>query len=89
MDIAAAREESPRSPGTPDLLFSPDIEAEIENWRVTGIPPFPELAQCSRHDWYRLSRVDLRLIHHIAGLSIDLQRRGFSNSTVWAQRMLW
>jgi hypothetical protein len=72
-----------------DLLFSPDIEAEIEKWRLSGIPPFPELAQCPQQDWYRFSRVDLRLIHHIAGLSIDLHRRGFSNSTIWAQRMPW
>ena len=72
---------------TPDLLVSPEIESEIENWHITGVPPFPELMQCPRAGWYGLSRTDLRLIHHITGLSIDLHRRGYSNCTVWAQKM--
>jgi hypothetical protein len=87
MDVAAAREESPRSPGAADLLLTPDIEIEIDNWRVTGFPPFPELENYPRNDWYRFTRVELRLIHHITGLLIDLRRHGFSNSTVWAQRL--
>jgi len=84
---AAANDESLRSPRAPDLLMSQEIEIEIENWRTTGIPPFPELSMCPRNGWYRFSRSDLRLIHHITGLSIDLHRRGYSNSTIWAQRM--
>jgi len=67
--------------------MSPEIEMEIENWHRTGVPPYPELMQCPQSGWSNLSRSDLRLIHHIIGLSIDLHRRGLSNCTVWAQKM--
>lgn len=77
----------PNPSNAPDLLMSPEIESEIENWHITGVPPFPELLQCPRSGWFGLSRTDLRLIHHIVGLSIDLHRRGYSNCTVWAQKM--
>ncbi|KAK2751029.1 hypothetical protein FQN57_000104 [Myotisia sp. PD_48] len=72
---------------SPDLLMSPEIEMEIQNWQKTGTPPFHELQLSPRAYWYKFSRNDLRLIHHIAGLSIELHRRGYSNCTVWAQRM--
>ncbi|KMQ46430.1 Zn(2)-C6 fungal-type DNA-binding domain [Trichophyton rubrum] len=72
---------------SPDLLMSPEIELEIQNWQKSGNPPFPELQLSTRAYWYKFSRTDLRLIHHIAGLSIDLHRRGYSNCTVWAQKM--
>lgn len=83
MDVAAA----PKPRKVPDLLMSPEIEMEVENWLTRGIPPFPELSQCPRSGWYGLSRIDLRLVHHIIGLSIDLHRRGFGACTVWAQKM--
>lgn len=87
MDVAAANEQSPRPMKGPDLLMSPEIEIEIENWHSNGVPPFLELSQCPRSGWYGLSRIQLRLIHHIIGLSIDLHRRGFSSCTVWAQKL--
>ncbi|KAJ5089274.1 hypothetical protein N7532_007958 [Penicillium argentinense] len=86
-DVAAIQSSSPTSRRRPDLLMSPEIEMEIENWQRTGIPPYSELIQCPRAGWSGLSRVDLRLIHHIIGLSIDLHRRGLSATTVWAQKM--
>lgn len=67
--------------------MSPEIEREVDSWHRTGIPPYPELQQCPQSGWSHLSRADLRLIHHIIGLSIDLHRRGLSGCTVWAQRM--
>nr|UPX44866.1 hypothetical protein FAC5L9_29 [Penicillium camemberti] len=85
-DMAATQSSPPARRG-PDLLMSPDIEMEIENWHRTGVPPYPELVQCPRAGWSHLSRADLRLVHHIVGLSIDLHRRGLSSCTVWAQKM--
>ena len=67
--------------------MSPEIEREIELWRITGDPPFPELRLSSREYWLRFSSVDLRLVHHIAGLSIDMHQRGYAACTVWAQKM--
>lgn len=88
MDTVAAAEGSSRSQRLPDLLITPEIEMEIENWRITGICPFPELSHlCPENGWHSFSRIELRLIHHLAGLSVDLHRRGYSGGTVWAQRM--
>ncbi|CAL5866877.1 uncharacterized protein PFLUO_LOCUS1088 [Penicillium psychrofluorescens] len=67
--------------------MSPEIEMEIDNWHRTGVPPYHELIQCPRSGWSGLSKADLRLIHHIIGLSIDLHRRGLAGCTVWAQKM--
>ncbi|EER26884.1 Fungal Zn binuclear cluster domain containing protein [Coccidioides posadasii C735 delta SOWgp] len=86
MDVFIAQEQA-ASTRCPDLLMSPEIEMEIDTWQRTGNPPFPELQPSSRTYWYRFSKTDLRLIHHISGLSIDLHRRGYSSCTVWAQKM--
>lgn len=86
MDVATVHDET-ASRKVPDLLMSAEIEVEIKNWHITGVPPFPELVHFPRTGWSRLSRTDLRLIHHIIGLSIDLHRRGFSSCTIWAQKM--
>lgn len=87
MDSSTAKDTASNSRNAPDLLMSPEIESEIESWHVTGVPPFPELLHCPQNGWHGLSRTDLRLIHHITGLSIDLHRRGFSNCTTWARLM--
>lgn len=89
MDIQAMREEASKGQTNPNLMTTPEIDREIENWRLTGIPPFPELRQCSPAVWHRFSRTDLRLIHHIAGLSIELHRRGLSTTTIWASKIPW
>ena len=86
-DVAAARGSPPASRRGPDLLMSPEIEREIENWHRTGLTPYPELAGCPPSGWSGLSRTELRLVHHIIGLSIDLHRRGLSSCTVWAQML--
>lgn len=86
-DLTEAQSISPTVGRGPDLMMTPEIEMEIDNWHRTGVPPYPELMQCPRMGWSSLSRSDLRLIHHIVGLSIDLHRRGLSNCTVWAQKM--
>ncbi|CRG89465.1 hypothetical protein PISL3812_06501 [Talaromyces islandicus] len=85
--LTVTRDETPRSPSVPNLLMTPEIEAEIEAWQFNGVPPFRELSQCPPSDWYRYSKTDLRLIHHISGLSIDFHRRGLSGTTVWASKM--
>jgi hypothetical protein len=87
MDQPPATEESSRSPRTPDLQMTAGIERELDLWRMTGEPPFPELRMTSKSYWHRFSSIDLRLIHHISGLSIDMHHRGYSGCTVWAQKM--
>lgn len=87
MDQPPTADESERSPRAPDLQMTPEIEREVDVWRMTGEPPFPELRMTSKSYWHRFSPVDLRLIHHIAGLSIDMHQRGYSGCTPWAQKM--
>jgi Fungal specific transcription factor domain len=88
MDTPAASDESSsRGSRPPELTMSPEIEREIEHWRMTGDPPFPELRLSSREYWLRFTTMDLRLVHHIAGLSIDMHQRGYAACTVWAQKM--
>lgn len=90
MDIQAARDESTPTAATPNsnLMITPKIDAEIEQWRMTGVPPFPELNFTPRSDWHRFPKSTLRLIYHIAGLSIDLHRRGLGETTVWSPHIL-
>lgn len=87
MDMPAASDEHPQGSRPPELLMTPEIEREIDFWRMTGNPPFPELRLSTPEYWLRFSSVDLRLIQHIAGLSIDMHKRGYSACTVWAQKM--
>ncbi|KAL4949199.1 hypothetical protein BDW69DRAFT_174895 [Aspergillus filifer] len=87
MDVATVHDESTSVRNVPDLLMSAEIEMEIKNWHHTGLPPFPDLMHYPQNCWRKLSRTDLRLIHHIIGLSIDLHRRGLSNCTIWVQKM--
>lgn len=87
MDQPPVVEESARSPRSPDLQMTPEVERELDLWRMTGEPPFPELRRTAKSYWHRFSSIDLRLIHHIAGLSIDMHQRGYSGCTVWAQKM--
>ena len=88
MDTPAASDESSgRGSRPPELTMTPEIEREIEHWRITGDPPFPELRLSSREYWLQFSSVDLRLVHHIAGLSIEMHQMGYAACTVWAQKM--
>ena len=87
MDMPAAGEEP--SPGTrpPDLMITPEMQTTLDNWRITGDSPFPELKVPDRSFWTRFSSIDLRLIYHITALSVDLHRRGYAGCTAWAPNM--
>jgi len=87
MDMPAASDDQQRGSRPPDLMMTPDVEREVGLWRMTGDPPFAELRLASREYWLRFSTVDLRLVHHVASLSIDLHRQGYDRCTVWAHKM--
>jgi hypothetical protein len=88
MDTHSTRENSnPIPPITApplSLMVTPEIDVEIEHWRTSGIPPWPELSICPRDEWLRFPKSTLRLIYHISALSIDLNRRGLGEATVWS-----
>lgn len=87
MDVAAVRDELRKSPVSPNLMMTPEIERDIENWRVTGVPPFLELSHFPQSYWTQARKTDLRLIHHIVGLSNSFRQHGLSETTVWVPKM--
>lgn len=87
MDQPAAGEEPLKGSTTPDLRMSAELQASLDQWRIAGECPIPELRTTPPEYWMHFSTIDLRLIHHIANLSIDLQNRGYAQCTSWAPKM--
>lgn len=72
----------------PELLVSSDLQQVLDNWRLGGEPPLPELVVSDPTYWTRFSAIDLRLVHHITTLSLDLYQRGYASCTPWAPKIL-
>lgn len=87
MDMTHAGDEPPKGSCPPDLLTSQDLQHVLDNWRLTGEPPIPELRVSDSTYWPRFSTIDLRLIYNITTLYTDMHRRGYSVCTVWAAKM--
>ena len=88
MDNPPPPEDVPVSQG-PNLLWTPLIEREVEAWRQTGVFPFPLIALRSTRQFQTLSRIDLRLIHHLASVYQDMQPADMASCTVWVQELPW
>ena len=87
MDQPALVEEAPKSPRGLNLLWNPSIEAEVDNWARTKIYPFPELALSNHRQFHGLSKIDLRLVHHVSQLYKDLQHMGVVHCTAWVEKL--
>jgi len=87
MDMPAAGDEPAKGSNPPDLLMSPELQRTLDDWRITGKPPIPELRVDDFGYWTRFSTIDLRLAHHLVMLSKDMHQRGYSACTVWAPKM--
>ncbi|KFY97445.1 hypothetical protein V500_02063 [Pseudogymnoascus sp. VKM F-4518 (FW-2643)] len=75
------------TPEEPDLLWTPKIEAEIDHWQKTGIFPFPELSIYPQPNPQAFSAEDLRLMHHVAGISTELGMIDAGSLTIWANQI--
>lgn len=73
--------------GTPDLNMSPQIQRELDDWRETGVYPFPSLGVDNQPSPSRYSQTDLRLIHHISSVAAQMQAAEPSNSAIWTKRV--
>lgn len=71
------------TPEKADLLWTPEIEAQIAHWQQTGIFPFPELYIYPTPAPQYFSVEDLRLIHHVASISMELSLSDAGNFTIW------
>jgi hypothetical protein len=79
--------DTPKSPGQPNLLWTPEIDATIALWRQTGEFPFPDLRVYPQPQWQIFPKPDLRLIHHIASISNEMFRNRTSKLTLWTDLM--
>ena len=87
MDSPAPPEEPARYPKGPNLLWTPGIEREIEDWQRTGRSPFLDLNIQSFPHFRGLSMIDLRLIHHLSSIYRDMHRSNFVQCTLWVQQI--
>ena len=87
MDSPPAVEEASQSSKVPDLLWSQQVEREIDTWHRNGIFPFPELDLQSIKQFYPLSPIDLRLVYHVSSIYRDLQSIDFIHCTLWASEI--
>ncbi|PQE16106.1 putative UPC2 Regulatory involved in control of sterol uptake protein [Rutstroemia sp. NJR-2017a WRK4] len=81
------QEERAATPEKADLLWTPEIEAEIERWQQTGSFPFPDLYIFPAPNPQFFSFEDLRLIHHVASVSSELSLHDAGNFTIWTRQI--
>ncbi|KAL2131334.1 hypothetical protein VTI74DRAFT_5258 [Chaetomium olivicolor] len=80
-------EDRAGSPDKPDLMWTPEIEATIDQWRRTGMFPFPSLGIYPAPAPQLLTVEDLRLIHHVASISHQMQEIDANDFTLWTRQI--
>ncbi|KAK3327962.1 hypothetical protein B0T19DRAFT_178793 [Cercophora scortea] len=85
-DIPVADDRS-GTPDKPDLMWTPEIEATIDQWQRTGVFPFPSLNIYPAPAPQFLSVENLRLIHHVASISHQMMEMGANGFTLWTQQI--
>lgn len=73
------------SPDKPDLMWTPQIEEEINQWKVTGVFPFPHIYPAPTPCDLTLDQ--LRLIHHVASISEQIESLNANGFTLWTRRI--
>ncbi|KAJ8065539.1 hypothetical protein OCU04_006218 [Sclerotinia nivalis] len=81
------QEERAATPEKADLLWTPEIEADIERWQQTGNFPFPDLYIYPAPNPQYFTFEDLRLIHHVASVSSELSIHDAGNFTIWTRQI--
>jgi hypothetical protein len=80
-------EDRSASPDKPDLMWTPEIEADIQQWQNTGIFPFPGLNIYPAPNPRCLGLEDLRLIYHVASICNELAVIDANNFTIWTRQI--
>lgn len=78
-------EDRATSPDKPDLMWTPEIEATIEQWQLTGMFPFPNIYPAPSP--HLLSTEELRLIHHVASISTFMEGINANGFTLWTRQI--
>ncbi|KAI9816662.1 MAG: hypothetical protein M1832_005048 [Thelocarpon impressellum] len=87
MDAPSPVETSPKTTPRADLLWTPEVEREVELWRAGGSSPFPETPFHPQTPVAEFSSSELRLIHHLAAVSRQMESAGTSSLTLWAPKI--
>lgn len=85
-DIPMSDERS-GSPDQPDLMWTPESRAVIEQWQNTGVFPFPGMNIFPAPNPQYLSTEDLRLIHHVASISDQMLSMDADGFTLWTRQI--
>ncbi|KAI0403399.1 hypothetical protein F4802DRAFT_608139 [Xylaria palmicola] len=85
-DITAVPDERATTPDKPDLMWTPDIETTIAEWQHSRIFPFPDLVLVAPAPQYYTVE-ELRLIHHVAAISHELNACDANNFTLWTRQI--
>lgn len=75
------------TPDKPDLMWTPEIEATIEQWQRTGVFPFPSLDIYPTPAPRTLTMDQLRLIHHVAAINHHMNEIGANGFTLWTRQI--
>ncbi|KAF3770620.1 hypothetical protein M406DRAFT_285362 [Cryphonectria parasitica EP155] len=76
-----------RPNGPANLMWDPEIEAVIDQWRRTGFFPFPDLQIVNPPMPENYTVEELRLIHHVASISNELSAWGANGFTLWTRQI--
>lgn len=87
MDMTNAGEDLVKGTQPPELMTTPEMQHILDNWRITGEAPLPELQQEDTTFWKGFSTIDLRLVHHITSISLDMTAHGYNSCTAWTPQM--
>ncbi|TQV99190.1 C6 transcription factor RosA-like [Cordyceps javanica] len=79
--------ERSATPDKPDLMWTPQIETDIAEWRRSGVFPFPSLGLYPAPIAQLYSVHDLRLIYHLAALYQQLAAMSANNFTLWTRHI--
>ncbi len=80
-------EDRSGTPDRPELLWTPEIEADIDQWQQTGVFPFPGLNIFPTPNPQYLSVENLRLIYHVASISHQLRSIDADGFTIWTRQI--
>lgn len=76
-----------RSNGPPDLLWTPEVHSNLEQWKTTGIFPFSGLDINPTPSPQLYTQEELRLIYHVASVSLQLGALEANGFTLWTSKI--
>lgn len=74
-------------PEKADLMWTPQVEVEIEVWQRTGVFPFINLYGGNLSFPPSFPKENLRLLYHVASVSSELDRYNANNFTIWTRQV--